>query len=84
MLHKQFEELTETGYEHAGIFFLNHATTYNNASVKVTPAPPPPPTPPRTKRGFGGFLSSNSVPNMSGICWFFHSAELRREDNGDC
>jgi hypothetical protein len=82
MLHKQFEELTETGDGHAGIFFLNHATTYNKASVKITPDPPPPP--PWTKRGFGGFMSSNSVPNMSGICWFFHSAELRREDTGNC
>jgi hypothetical protein len=43
MLHKQFEELTETGDGHAGIFFLNHATTYNKASVKVNPDPPPQP-----------------------------------------
>ena len=32
-------------------------------------------------RGFGGdlvaFLSSNSVPTMSGICWFCHFAKLR-------
>ena len=51
MLHKQFEELTETGDEHAGIFFLNHATTYNNASVKVNPDPPPPTPPHPGQRG---------------------------------
>jgi hypothetical protein len=56
MLHKQFEELTETGDEHAGIFFLNHATTYNNASVKVNPDPPPPPHP---------------TPDKEGIWWLF-------------
>ena len=52
MLHKQFEELTETGDEQAGIFFLNHATTYNNASVKVNPEPPPPPPPSGLKQVF--------------------------------
>jgi hypothetical protein len=54
-----------------------------NAPVKVNPDHPPPPTPDkeRTWWGFSGFLSSNYVPTMSGICWFCHSAELRREDH---
>jgi hypothetical protein len=28
--------------------------------------------------GISGFLSSNSVPTMLGICWFCHSAKLRQ------
>jgi hypothetical protein len=56
---------------------------FNNAPVKVN-SDPPTPNKEGTWWGFSGFLSSNSVPTMSGICWFCHSAELHREDNGDC
>jgi hypothetical protein len=51
-------------------------TAHFYAPVKVNSDPPPTPDKEGTWWGYRGFLSSNSVPTMSGICWFW--------DNGDC